>query len=181
MYGGALAGFLLLLLTPVLTSGWPLIPTLCFIHLPVYMMHQYEEHDQDRFRQFFNTSIGKGNDVLSPLAVFITNVPGVWGILGLALYGTIWSNPACVLFSSYLILVNAFVHIVHAVLFKRYNPGLATAIALFIPLGLFTIFTLSELEQGNVRQHLLALISAIGIHAAILLHVKRKLKLHLAQ
>lgn len=177
MYGGTLAGILLLLLTPVLTAEWPLILTLCFLHLPVYMLHQYEEHDQDKFRLFFNASIGKGHDVLSPLAVFITNVPGVWGILTLSLYAATWSDPACTLFSSYLVLVNAFVHIVHAVLFKRYNPGLFTAIVLFIPLGLFTIVTLNQLGLGSVMQHSLAFISALVIHAAILLHVKQKLKL----
>jgi hypothetical protein len=54
VYGGFLAGLLLLLLTPVLVHSWaaPLVAT--FLCLPVYMVHQYEEHDKDRFRLFVN-------------------------------------------------------------------------------------------------------------------------------
>jgi hypothetical protein len=48
------------------------------------------------------------------------------------------------------------------------------AIVLFIPLGLFTIVTLNQLGLGSVTQHSLAFISALVIHAAILLHVKTK-------
>ncbi len=85
VYGGVLAAGLLLLLAPLLTAGWsaPLIAT--FLHLPAYMLHQYEEHDRDRFRQFFNQTLGGGHEVLSPLAVFITNVPGVWLVISLSL------------------------------------------------------------------------------------------------
>jgi hypothetical protein len=51
-----------------------------FLLLPVYILHQYEEHDNDRFRQFFNQTIGQeGKDVLSPWVVFLTNVAGSVG------------------------------------------------------------------------------------------------------
>jgi hypothetical protein len=52
---------------------------------PVYMVHQYEEHDNDRFRLFVNEKIGKQRVGLSPLAVFVINVPGVWGVIGISL------------------------------------------------------------------------------------------------
>ena len=79
VYGGVLAGILLLVLWSLLVAGWSMPLAATFLLLPAYMVHQYEEHDHDRFRLFFNETIGKGFDVLSPLAVFITNVPGVWG------------------------------------------------------------------------------------------------------
>ena len=56
-----------------------------FLCLPLYMVHQYEEHDGDRFRHHFNRTIGQGREVLSPLVVFLANVPGVWGVIGLSL------------------------------------------------------------------------------------------------
>jgi uncharacterized membrane protein len=99
--------------------------------LPAYMVHQCEEHDHDRFRLFFNETIGNGFDVLSPRAVFITNVPGVWGVIAPSLYGAVWLNLGWAL--------TAVVHIVHAVLFRRYNPGLVTALVLFLPLGWFPL------------------------------------------
>ena len=50
VYGGCLAGLLLLLLTPVLVHSWPVSLVTTFLCLPVYMVHQYEEHDNDRFQ-----------------------------------------------------------------------------------------------------------------------------------
>src|ERR1039457_2011248 len=74
VYGGFLAGLLLLLLTPVLVHSWPVSLVTTFLCLPVYMVHQYEEHDNDRFRLFVNQKIGKRRVGLSPLAVFVINV-----------------------------------------------------------------------------------------------------------
>ena len=54
VYGGALAGALLLLLAPTLTHGWPVALRATFWMLPIYMLHQYEEHDKDRFRLAIN-------------------------------------------------------------------------------------------------------------------------------
>jgi hypothetical protein len=60
VYGGALAGLGLLALTPLLTVAWPLGERLVWLVLPVYMLHQLEEHDGDRFRLFVNATIGGG-------------------------------------------------------------------------------------------------------------------------
>jgi hypothetical protein len=43
VYGGFLAALMLLALTPILESGWPLALLLIWLQLPVYMLHQYEE------------------------------------------------------------------------------------------------------------------------------------------
>jgi hypothetical protein len=176
VYGGALAGVLLLVLSPVLLAGWswPLAAT--FLHLPAYMIHQYEEHDRDRFRLFFNETIGRGFDVLSPLAVFVTNVPGVWGVLALALYGAVSFGLGWALLAPYLVLVNAGVHIAHAVLFRRYNPGLITAVVVFVPLGLGTLSLIHGAGGGLWMGHAAGLAVAVALHAAILLHVRRRLR-----
>lgn len=175
VYGGFLAAILLLALSPLLVAGWPLPLAATFLLMPAYMVHQYEEHDRDRFRLFFNETIGQGFDVLSPLAVFITNVPGVWGVVALSLYGAVWFNLGWALIAVYLVLVNAVVHIVHAVLFRRYNPGLVTALVLFLPLGWFTLAVINRAGGGSSTFHVIGVSSAIAIHAAILLHVRRKL------
>ncbi|MBM3808877.1 MAG: HXXEE domain-containing protein [Acidimicrobiia bacterium] len=175
VYGGALAGALLLALSPLLLAGCSAPLAATFLHLPAYMIHQYEEHDHDRFRLFFNATLGKGFDVLSPLAVFVTNVPGVWGVIGLALYCAVDIGLGWALVPVYLVLVNALVHIVHAVIFKRYNPGLVTAVVVFLPLGSITLHLINQTGGGAVSSHILGLVVAVGIHAAILLHVQRKL------
>jgi hypothetical protein len=54
VYGRVLAAILMLALSPLLPAGWPLPLADPFLLLPAYMVHQYEEHDRDRFRLFFN-------------------------------------------------------------------------------------------------------------------------------
>ena len=175
VYGGVLAGILLLVLSPLLVAGWSTPLAATFLLLPAYMVHQYEEHDHDRFRLFFNETIGKGFDVLSPLAVFITNVPGVWGVIALSLYGAVSFSLGWALVAVYLVLVNAVVHIVHGMIFRRYNPGLFTALVVFLPLGAVTLVLIDRAGGGSITSHSVGLITAVAIHAAILLHVRRKL------
>lgn len=173
VYGGVLAGALLLALAPALAVDWSLAVTLVFLSLPVYMIHQYEEHDDDRFRVFFNEAIGGGREVLSPAAVFFINVPGVWGVNLVAFYLAWAVSPGLGLIAVYLILVNALVHIAHGVAFKRYNPGLGTAIALFLPFGGYCVHVLGQ-AGATLAEHLLGLGIAIAIHAGIVFYAKAR-------
>ena len=50
-------------------------------------------------------------EVLSPCGVFIINVPGVWGIIGLSLIFATYLNPGYALIGLYLPLINGFAHI----------------------------------------------------------------------
>jgi uncharacterized membrane protein HdeD (DUF308 family) len=86
VYGGFLAGILLVALTPLLAAHWPGWMLAVWLMLPLYMVHQLEEHDSDRFRRFVNERVGHGREVLSPRAVFLINVPGVWGVIAASLY-----------------------------------------------------------------------------------------------
>ncbi|MGC2661224.1 MAG: HXXEE domain-containing protein [Bryobacteraceae bacterium] len=174
VYGGFLAGILLLLLAPALVRSWAPVPTVAFLCLPVYMIHQYEEHDNDRFRLVLNRTVGHGRDVLSPLAVFIINVPGVWGIIWLSILLTVFINGGFALIALYLLLVNALAHIVQALRLREYNPGLVSAIVLFLPLGIYGLIEVQRSGDGTVAMHLTGLFVAIAIHAAILIHVKRQ-------
>ena len=60
MYAGLVAGIFLLVLVPLLTGIWTLALLLVYLHGPVYMLHQVEEHAADRFRHFVNLHIGHG-------------------------------------------------------------------------------------------------------------------------
>jgi hypothetical protein len=173
VYGGFLAGLLLLLLAPVLVRSWsaPLVAT--FLCLPVYMVHQYEEHDNDRFRRFVHQQIGRG-EVLSPLAVFVINVPGVWGIIGISVVLAAAVNSGFGLIAAYLVAVNGTIHVIHAIIKRGYNPGLGTAVALFLPLGAYGIAAIQHAGGGTAVMHIVGLGTAIAIHAAIIIHVFRQ-------
>ena len=173
VYGGFLAGIMLLVLTPVLASGWPMALVLIWLQLPAYMLHQYEEHDADRFRRFVNAIIGGGKEVLTRLDVFVINIAGVWGVDALAFLLAARVHLGLGLIAVYLSLVNAVAHCAQAVALRRYNPGLITAILLFLPLGVVTLWVLSGNAQISATDHLIGLGLAILIHAAIVARVVR--------
>jgi hypothetical protein len=178
VYGGALAGLLLLALLPLVWPGWTDARTLTVLVLPAYMLHQYEEHDDDRFRRFVNATIGRGHEVLTVADVFVINIVGVWAVLAAVLWLEHLSGPGAGpgwgLIAVWLILVNALAHVGQAVAMRRYNPGLATALALFLPLGLLGLVTLAPLASAT--QHAVAPALAILLHALIILRVRAALR-----
>jgi hypothetical protein len=137
------------------------------------MVHQYEEHDNDRFRRFVNQRIGERRIGLSPLAVFVINVPGVWGVIGLSLALAEMVNAGFGLAALYLVLLNGVIHIVQAVISQAYNPGLGTAIVLFLPLGGYGIAAVQQSGSGTLLMHMIGAGAAIAIHAAIIVHTMR--------
>lgn len=159
------AGFLAL--APLLHRLLPLPLLLIFLHSPAYMIHQVEEHAGDRFRRFVNSRMCRGLDVLRPVDVLVINLPLVWGLNLAALYcGWAW-GAGYGLVAPYAVLVNGVVHVVAAVRLRGYNPGLATAVLVFLPLGTLTLWV----AGGSAAQHLFALGVAVLLHAAIVAHM----------
>jgi hypothetical protein len=171
VYGGFLAGILLLLLTPILALNWPPALLATFLCLPAYMLHQYEEHDADRFRAFVNGHFGKGKEILSPMAVFLINVPGVWGVIAVSFMLAAAFNLGFGLIAAYLLLLNAMIHVVSSALLRGYNPGLVTALLFFFPLGGYCMGAIQESGFGTGGMHVIGVVAALGIHAAIAIPV----------
>lgn len=171
VYGGTLAGILILCLMPLFAHGWQVAMTAILLQLPVYMLHQYEEHDDDRFRLFCNHWIGHDRDVPPSFAVFIINVPGVWGVIAVSLYLAQYVALGYGLVAIYLPIVNAFAHIGAALRLRAYNPGLITAIVLFLPVGAYGIWTIDRAGGGAWYYHVLGIGVAVAIHAAIIAYV----------
>jgi hypothetical protein len=171
VYGGFLAALMLLALTPVLARGWSLALLLIWLQLPVYMLHQYEEHDADRFRAFVNTLIGSGKEVLSRFDVFVINIAGVWGVDAVAFWLAAQLHIGLGLIAVYLSLVNSVGHCIPALILRSYNPGLVTSILLFIPLGIVTLWVLAATGEVTPTDHFIGLSSAVAIHAAIMVRV----------
>lgn len=170
VYGGFLAGLLLLALTPALAHNWSPALTLVFLVLPIYMLHQYEEHDADRFHRKINQIFGKGHDVLPSSAIFVINIPVVWGV-NAASFAAATTDIGWGLIALYTLIANAFVHIAQAAATRSYNPGLVTAIVLFLPLGVFGAVQVIGAAPTTTAQHLAAAGIAIGAHVAIQAYV----------
>jgi hypothetical protein len=170
----AATGFILLALLRRIVNALPPEIAAVYILLPIYMLHQYEEHQGGRFRLFFNKVLGKDEGVISPLAVFLVNVPGVWGFL-LAVFLLAWKVDAGFgLLGAYLLLVNAVFHVGCAVRFRRYNPGLATAALVFPIFGGYCVWMIQSSGRGQLHLHAAGLALAAGVHAAIIGYAGRK-------
>jgi hypothetical protein len=170
VYGGSLAGVLLLLLLPAIDGGWPLVLVLVYLQMPIYMLHQLEEHDNARFQHVIDEMIGHGRDVLPASAIFVINI-GVWvlNLISFALaahVGIGWG-----LIGVYAMLVNAVVHIVDGIVKRGWNPGLVTAIVLFLPLALGSLWAISATGEATVLQHVVGIAIALVIHAGIVAYV----------
>ncbi len=154
-------------------AGMPL--GLVYLQLPIYMLHQYEEHAGDRFRLWVNTMIGHGRDVLTPIATFWINSLLVWGLDLVALYLACFVDLSLGLIAIYLPIVNACGHIVPAIVTRKYNPGLLTSVLLFLPVGVYSAVVVSRAANSSLADQLLALGVAIAGHAAIIIHVRRRM------
>jgi len=174
MYAGVIAGVFLLAIVPVIAGTWSLPLTLVFLQLPLYMLHQLEEHAGDRFRTYVNTQVAGVPDALTTEAVVVINVPLVWGADLAVLYLARFVAIGFGLIAVYLSVVNALAHILMAVRFRGYNPGLATAAVLFLPVGIWSLVMLSHAPGVSVGDHLLALAVAVLVHIGIAVHVFRR-------
>jgi len=176
VYGGALAGLLglglLWLAGPQISAPLAAVALL----LPLYMLHQFEEHDDDRFRRFFNTLIGGGREVLTLPAVFIINIGGVWIVYFIAITLAARVDLGLGLIAVYGTLVNALVHIAAAAVKRCYNPGLATAVVLFLPAGIVALWLVHGTGEAGLAEHAIGLAVAIGIHAVIVAYALRRRK-----
>jgi hypothetical protein len=136
--------------------------------LVIYMVHQTEEHLwPGGFRQFTNARVfksGRDNWPVSIGGVALVNIGFVWlpvAAAALAPVALRWVGLAWV----GLTLVNAVSHIATSLRFRGYNPGLVTAIVLFLP---FTIWMLAEEQAGGLLTGgQLGLVLILGI----LLHI----------
>lgn len=163
---GVVFGLSALVLQPLLPAAIGLV----LLAGPAYMLHQVEEHAGDRFRRFVNERVFGGVEALTTGDVLVINLPGVWGLNLAALYGAVLAAPGWGLAAAYLMVVNAVSHVAMAVRLKAYNPGLVTAILLFLPIGGLALIR----TPATIGEHLAGLGIAIAIHAAIALNALRR-------
>lgn len=133
--------------TPGIASRWHDPAWLAVLGLPIYIAHQFEEHgiDLDGVRYAFRGALcsfmGYTDAATCPIPLsFITavNVGSVWGAFVLA--AMLGRRRPVIALSAYGIpLINAFSHSVGALREQTYNPGLLTAVLLFLPASLWAL------------------------------------------
>ncbi|HEY3743433.1 MAG TPA: HXXEE domain-containing protein [Bryobacteraceae bacterium] len=167
-------GVVFTLLTPLIYATWSLPLFAIFIQLPTYLLHQVEEHTDDRFRIFVNRKVFGAVEALTPASIVWINLPGVWGVNIACLYAAHFAGIGWGLTGIYLTLVNAVVHVLAGIAQRAYNPGLWTGVILFLPVGGWAWMVLNA-EPGVTRiHHLVGLTLAVLIHVAIVAYAKTR-------
>lgn len=174
-YAAAFAAVFLLALLPLIFAYAPPGVAWIYVQLPIYMLHQLEEHAGDRFRAYATATVGGGVEVLSKRATFVINSAGVWGVDLLGLYLAAAFGAGWGLVAVWLALVNAVGHVAQALGTRRYNPGLATAAFVFLPAGILSLYCVARSAGATWPQQALGLGGAILLHALIIAHVRRRL------
>lgn len=167
VYGGALAAIPLLFIAPILAEAMTVATLLAYLALPAYMIHQFEEHDDGAFGIFINGLLGPERRGLDAADIFWINFVGVWIVLCLGVLLAHYAGPGWAALAAYFLIVNGLAHVGQAIGLRRYNPGLVTAVALFLTLGPAILFTLPPTSMG---MHLMCLGLVVLLHAAIILH-----------
>jgi hypothetical protein len=175
VYGGALSAVALLIVAVGLAAETGAALLAVYLLLPIYMLHQLEEHAGDRFRRFVNDRLGGGAELLTRLDVFIINVPGVWGLYALIFALAVTIDVGIGLIAAYTMLLNAVVHIAQAARFRSSHPGLVTSIVLFVPAGLWTALAVGR-ESPGWTWHLIGIGCGVLIHALIVARVAGRIR-----
>ena len=132
--------------------------------LVIDFVHQIEEHLwPGGFRQFTDAHVfhsGEDNWPVNIDGVALVNTAYVWLPIGLAV-----AFPQSLRWVAFawvgLTLINGVIHIVSTIRLRIYNPGLVTAIVLFLP---FTIYLLVlEVGRGALSGADVGLIALYGI------------------
>ena len=169
------AGLLLFAMAPI----WGVVAgsaiALVWLQLPIYMVHQFEEHYGDRFRLYVNRNVAHC-DALTPEGAFWINSLGVWGIDLSMLYLAVFVNPTLALAAFYLPIVNAIAHVRETAVRRRYNPGLYTSLALFLPVAGYGLYRVSQETGATGADHLLGFGIAVAVHAAIIVYLVLRIK-----
>ncbi|MEQ9519412.1 MAG: HXXEE domain-containing protein [Parvibaculum sp.] len=144
--------------------------------LIAYLFHQFEEFGIDlygnvnAFPAYMNGVVAErfpdSGVVLTELSTYRINTLGIWVAFLLA----IWAGhrlPWMGLAAAGVMLTNAGIHIGLAFSMGEYNPGLATALLLFLPLSLRYFIVSRHKTEAGWSAALLGILFGIAVHLSL--------------
>ena len=103
---------------------------LIWIQIPVYLLHQFEEHTWNGFKNYINRkvfNVQEGDFPLNDKNIFWINIPIIW-ILMPIFAGLSSVNIILGLWIPYFAVINSLSHLIFSIRNREYNPGLIVSL-----------------------------------------------------
>jgi Protein of unknown function with HXXEE motif len=165
---------LILCSLPIFLTASNVSLILLYTLLPVYMIHQYEEHAHGRFVEFFNSTIGRGQKVLTRMSAFWLNILEVWLLFLVSFYLAKYIAVGFAFVPIYTVLVNGLTHVIASLALRRYNPGLYTTLLLFFPWGIFLLVYFNADTGASLLFNVIGILVGLIGHAIIVVYALRR-------
>jgi hypothetical protein len=133
------------------------------------------------FVDFFNRTIGKEYDLLTSVFAFWINILEVWVLFVVPFYLAKYVAIVIAFVPVYATLFNGVTHAITRIALRSYNPGPYTALALFLPWGIFLLNYFNAITRSNLLFNGVGLLIGIIMHALIVacaLRRRSKLRSH---
>jgi len=140
---------------------------LIWIQIPIYLLHQFEEHARNGFKNYINKKVFPvqgGEYPLNDKNIFWINIPIIW-ILMPIFAGLSSVNIMFGLWIPYFAVFNSLSHVIFSIRNREYNPGLIVSLILGIPIGIYALIIFYSYTAVP------AITSIISIFFAVLLHI----------
>ncbi len=114
---------------------------LIWIQIPIYLLHQFEEHARNGFKNYVNKKVfqvQEGEYPLNDKNIFWINIPIIW-ILMPIFAGLSSFNIMFGLWIPYFAVFNSLSHVIFSIRNQEYNPGLIVSLILGIPIGIYAL------------------------------------------
>lgn len=164
---------LMLCSLPIFLTADNVALILLYTLLPVYMIHQYEEHARGGV-EFFNSTVGKGYEVLTKVSAFWINILEVWMVFLVSFYLAKYVTIGIAFVPVYITVFNGLTHVIGSIALRKYNPGLYTALLLSLPWGFFLLIYFVGITQFSVLFNVVGLLAGIIVHAIIMVYAFRR-------
>jgi hypothetical protein len=153
---------------------------LIWIQIPIYLLHQFEEHSwPGGFKKFVNREIFNvkvGEYPLNDTNIFWINVPIIWVLM--PIFASLsYINLFFGLWIPFFAVFNSLTHVIGAVVKRKYNPGLFVSLVLGIPVAVYTLWLFYSLVNVPLIITLLSILAVILLHLAIIVPAVRRSKL----
>jgi hypothetical protein len=153
---------------------------LIWIQIPIYLLHQFEEHSwPGGFKKFVNKEIFNvevGEYPLNDINIFWINVPIIWVLM--PIFASLsYINLFFGLWIPYFAVFNSLTHVIGAIVKRKYNPGLFVSLVLGIPVATYTLWLFYNLVNVPLIITLLSILAVLLLHITIIIPAVRRSKL----